>query len=40
MAKNTFSVVRGVRASFPGSPKSIQDGRLEICISFAEDALV
>jgi hypothetical protein len=36
MAKNTFSAVRGVRGSLPGSPKSIQDGRLEICLSFEE----
>jgi hypothetical protein len=33
MAKNTFSVVRGVRVSLPGSPKNIRDGRLEIFLS-------
>jgi hypothetical protein len=40
MAKNTFSAVRDVRASLPGSLKSIQDGRLEICLSLGKYAQI
>jgi len=33
MEKNTFSAVRGVKVSLPGSPKNIRDERLEIFLS-------